>query len=93
MDFFVYILECRDKSLYTGITTDLGRRTRQHSLGKGSRYVRSRLPARLVYFERFKTRSDALKRENVVKRMVHAEKKRLILNQRAEPLAGLHERI
>ena len=78
MAFFVYVLECRGRSFYTGITTDLERRFREHSLGKGSKYVRSRLPARIVYSEEFGTRSEALKRENEIKRLTSGQKKMLI---------------
>jgi putative endonuclease len=78
MVFFVYILECRDKTLYTGCTKDLENRIDQHSAGKGSRYVRTRLPFRLVYTETFKTQSQALKRENQIKGLSRKEKHELI---------------
>jgi putative endonuclease len=79
MGFFVYILECRDKSLYTGIARDIEKRIKQHSLSRGSRYVRSRLPVRIVYSEGFRTHSEALKREIQIKRMTHAQKAMLAL--------------
>ena len=84
MVFFVYILECGDRSLYTGIAKDLEDRLKQHSTGKGSRYVRSRLPFRVVYRETLGTRSQALIRENQIKAMSRREKLRLIMNN-SEP--------
>ena len=65
--WFVYILKCSDKSLYTGITNDIPRRLKEHNRKKGSAYVRSRLPAKLVYKEPCKTKSKALKREAEIK--------------------------
>ena len=65
----VYILECSDGSLYTGITNDLPKRLKTHAAGKASRYTRSRLPVRLVYSEPHESKSAALKREAKVKRL------------------------
>ncbi len=75
---FVYILECSDKSLYCGWTNDLKARVRAHNAGKASRYTRSRLPVKVVYFERKKTKSLALKREKEIKKMTRKEKQRLV---------------
>ncbi len=75
--WFVYMLRCRDGSLYTGITTDLRRRLAAHRAGTGSRYTRSRLPVRLVYRERRATRAAALKREAAIKRLSALAKRRL----------------
>jgi putative endonuclease len=76
--FFVYILMCRDGSLYTGMTNDLEKRMEAHSRGKGSRYVRSRLPFELVHSEPFGTKPEAMKRENEIKMMKREEKTALI---------------
>ena len=76
--YFLYILECNDNSLYTGITNDLKNRLVTHQSGKGSKYVRSRLPFKLVYKEEFETKSDALKREIVIKRLTKEEKQALV---------------
>ena len=78
MTWFVYMLRCRDGSLYTGITTDLRRRIAAHRAGKGSRYTRSRLPVRLVYRERRATLGGALKREAAIKRLSSTAKRRLV---------------
>ena len=63
----VYLLQCSDGSLYAGIARDVRKRLATHRSGRGSRYVRSRLPVRLVYQESCRTRSRALKREAEIK--------------------------
>ena len=63
----LYILQCSDKSLYTGIALDVERRIREHTAGKGSAYVRSKLPIKLVYREPCRNKSSALKREAEIK--------------------------
>ncbi|SET70273.1 putative endonuclease [Nitrosomonas marina] len=78
MIWTVYILECADGSLYTGITKDLTRRITEHEIGKGARYTAGRGPFRLVYQELHKNRSDATKREAAVKSMTRAGKLELI---------------
>lgn len=76
--YFLYILRCSDKSLYTGITNDVENRLEKHRLGKGSKYVRSRLPFELVYTEELPNKSSALKREIKIKKMSREEKLKLI---------------
>ena len=75
--YYVYILECKDKSLYTGITTDLKRRLAEHISGKGARYTRAKGVKELVYSESHKSRSSALKREVEIKSLSREEKKAL----------------
>lgn len=65
--YFVYILECADKSLYTGITTDIRRRLSEHKSGIGGRYTRAKEAVRIAYFEKHANRSSALKREAEIK--------------------------
>ncbi|MDR0852834.1 MAG: GIY-YIG nuclease family protein [Clostridiales Family XIII bacterium] len=77
-DNVVYILECRDGSLYTGWTNDIEKRLKAHNAGTGGKYTRSRLPVKLAYFEIAETRSEALKREAAIKRMKRSEKIKLI---------------
>ena len=67
MTWYVYIVECRDRSYYTGITTDLQRRLGMHNAGKASRYTRTRRPVRYRYAEVCRSRSKALKRELEIK--------------------------
>jgi len=76
--WFVYILVCSDDSLYTGITTDTNRRLREHNSGKGSKYVRSRCPANIIWVEPGHTRSSALKREAKIKSFSRKEKLQLV---------------
>ena len=70
----VYMLRCRDGSLYTGMTNDLGARVERHQRGKGAAYTRSRLPVRLVFHELVDDRSAALKREAALKRLTRQQK-------------------
>jgi putative endonuclease len=76
--WFVYILRCKDRSLYTGITTDLKRRLEEHRSGKGGGYTRAHRPEKIVHFEKLKSRSAALKREARIKRMKRQDKLALI---------------
>ena len=76
--YYVYILECRDRSLYTGITTDLKRRLAEHRQGKGAHYTAAHPPRRIVYRERKRNRSTALKREAEIKKLSRAAKLALI---------------
>lgn len=78
----VYIVRCRDGTLYTGVTNDLPRRVRSHNAGAASRYTRSRRPVRLVYCERSRGRSAALRREARIKRLGREEKLLLIGSSR-----------
>lgn len=79
---YVYILECRGGTLYTGYTTDINRRLEQHQLGRASKYTRTRLPVKLVYLEVVDSKSAALKREISIKKLSHMEKQALITNKR-----------
>lgn len=72
--FYVYILQCRDNSLYTGYTTSLSTRVRNHSLKKGAKYTRGRTPLKLVYYEIFDNKSDALKKEYSIKQFTKTQK-------------------
>jgi putative endonuclease len=76
--WLVYLLRCRDGSLYTGITNDLPKRLKAHAAGRASRYTRSRLPVRLAYSEPQRSRSNALKREAAIKKMPRKLKQLLI---------------
>lgn len=70
----VYLLRCRDGSLYTGITNDLTRRLAAHRRGTGSAYTRSRLPIALAYQEELPDRGAALRREAAIRRLSRASK-------------------
>lgn len=75
---YTYILECSDKTLYTGWTNNLDKRLSTHLAGKASKYTRSRLPVKLVYFEEFETKQAAMKREYAIKQLSRLEKLKLI---------------
>lgn len=74
----VYIVKCKDSTYYTGITSDIDHRIKQHNLGKGAKYTRARGPVSLVYSEHYSSRSTALKRECVIKKLTRSQKKDLI---------------
>jgi len=79
-NWLIYILECRDGSLYCGITNNLEKRLKQHKgeIKGGAKYTRSHLPCKLVYEEKSASRSEALQREAVIKKMSRDEKQALI---------------
>jgi putative endonuclease len=79
MSYFIYILECSDGTLYTGITTDVERRVNEHNNSdKAAKYTKLRRPVRLVYKEASENRSSASKREYAIKKLTRNEKLELI---------------
>ena len=76
--WFVYLLLCRDQTLYCGITDDVQRRLEMHRSGKGAKYTRGRGPLELVYTEHCESYSAALKREYAIKQLPRSEKLKLI---------------
>lgn len=72
------MLRCADGSLYTGWTSDPGRRLRQHEAGSASRCTSARRPLKLVYLERCESKSAALRREAAIKRLKKTEKEALL---------------
>jgi len=78
--YFVYMLECADGTLYTGIATDLERRLEEHNHSlKGAKYTRTRRPVKLIYTEEYSDRSTASKREyEIKKKMSRKDKLRLV---------------
>lgn len=84
--WYVYILQCGDGTLYTGITDDVQRRLQMHRSGKGAKYTRGRQPLELRYQETCGTHSDALRREAQIKKLTRTEKLQLIRETaRCEP--------
>lgn len=75
---FIYMLRCCDTSLYTGITTDVERRLRQHNTGKGARYTAARLPVRLVWQCEVSSWTEAMREERRIKRLSRAAKLELV---------------
>jgi len=79
MSYFVYILECSDKTLYTGIATDVQRRLDEHNNSdKGAKYTKIRRPLKLLYREESENRSSASKREYEIKKLSREKKLELI---------------
>lgn len=76
--WYVYILECSDGTLYTGITTDLDKRLKTHNNGKGSKYCKTRLPVKIKMFYMVENRSEASKEEYRIKQLTREEKLKLI---------------
>lgn len=76
--YTLYILRCKNNSLYTGITNNLEERLKMHMSGKGSKYVRANLPFELVYTENLQDKSSALKREIEIKKMSKLQKELLV---------------
>ncbi|ABK60636.1 GIY-YIG nuclease family protein [Clostridium novyi] len=78
---YTYILECSDSTLYTGWTTDINKRVKTHNSGKGAKYTRARRPVTLKYYEEFKTKEEAIKRECEIKKFTRKKKLELIKNK------------
>ena len=76
--YYLYILECADKSLYTGITNNLEKRLEKHNKGLASKYTRARLPVKFLYIYKLKDKSQALKYEILVKSQSRAKKLKII---------------
>lgn len=77
------MLECGDGSLYTGWTNDLEKRLACHNAGKGGKYTASRLPVKMVFYETFETKQEAMRREYAIKQLSRKEKMSLIARAEA----------
>ena len=80
--FFVYILECQDKTLYCGATNNLVRRLAEHNRGVAAKYTRGRTPVKLVYFEQHKSLAAVRRREAEIKRLSRQQKSDLLKSGR-----------
>jgi len=80
---FIYIIKCKDESLYTGWTNDLEARILAHNEGRGAKYTKGRGPVELLYTEEFDTKEEAMKREFAIKKLSKAKKLKLIQQKRA----------
>lgn len=78
---FTYILECSDGTLYTGWTNNLRKRIMTHNNGRGAKYTKTRLPVKLVYFEKLQTKEEAMSREWHIKKLSRTQKLILIKNK------------
>ena len=81
MSWYVYMVRCRDNSLYTGYTNDTQRRLAVHNSGNGAKYTRSRLPVTLAYQEECADKIEAQKREWAIKQLTKAQKEALCRGQ------------
>ncbi len=81
---YTYMVECSDKTLYTGWTTDLKKRIQAHNAGRGAKYTRNKRPVRLVYYEEYETKGEALQREYALKQLSREEKQILIRKKNPE---------
>ena len=88
MYYYFYFARCADSSIYAGYCKNIKNREKTHNDGEGARYTRSRRPIKIVYYEKFITRSEAMKREAQVKKWTRVEKENQILvgNSGFEPL-------
>jgi putative endonuclease len=84
--WYVYIVRCADRTLYTGVAKDLPKRIAAHNDGRGAKYTRPRLPVKLVYSETAADRGAALRREIEIKRLTRAAKRALFVSLRASSL-------
>lgn len=83
-EHFFYVLHCKDNTYYAGYTTDLSRRLEEHNSGNGAKYTRlpKRRPAKMIYHERFETRSEATKAEYAFKQLTRKQKDIYIKNNK-----------
>ncbi|MEE1086706.1 MAG: GIY-YIG nuclease family protein [Schaedlerella sp.] len=75
---YTYILKCKDDTLYTGWTNNLQKRVEDHNAGKGAKYTKFRRPVEIIYYEAYKTKQEAMKREYAIKQLSRREKLLLI---------------
>lgn len=80
MRAYTYIVECADQTLYTGWTNNLEKRIEKHNLGQGAKYTRNRRPVKLVYWEEFAEKKEAMQREAAIKKLTRSAKLLLIKN-------------
>jgi len=85
-NWYFYVLSCSDSSLYTGVTTDVDRRVKEHNEKKGAKYTRGRTPVRLYYCREMKDRSTAQKLETAFKKLSRSKKLERLCNMIDEDL-------
>ena len=76
--FWIYILECKDGSYYTGYTNNLRNRIKEHNSGHGAKYLRGKLPAKLAYAKEYRYYRNALRAERNIKKLTRKQKEELI---------------
>lgn len=93
MTYYIYILRCKDNTLYTGIATDVAKRFHQHRLGTGAKYTRGRGPFELLYVGTAENRSEASKEEARIKKLSRPEKERVVEEVDIRLLSLIREKI
>ena len=88
---YMYVLECRDGSYYTGYTTDVRKRLAVHNSGKGAKYTRARLPVKLIYAQGFASKEEAMSAEALLKRKKRLQKERFLSENQDRNLLILNE--
>ena len=88
---YMYVVECRDGSYYTGYTTDVKRRVAVHNSGKGAKYTRARLPVKLIYAQGFDSKEEAMSAEVLLKRKKRAQKERFLSENQEKNLISHFE--
>ena len=88
---YMYVLECRDGSYYTGYTTDVRKRLAVHNSGKGAKYTRARLPVKLIYAQGFASKEEAMSAEALLKRKKRLQKERFLSENQDRNLLMLNE--
>ena len=88
---YMYVLECRDGSYYTGYTNDVKRRLAVHNSGKGAKYTRARLPVKLIYAQGFAGKAEAMSAEALLKRKTRPQKERFLSENQDRNLLILNE--
>ncbi len=78
--YYIYILQCKDNTLYTGYTVNLDKRLKAHNNGTGAKYTRGRIPVTMVYSEEFMDKIEAQNRERAIKKLSRSKKLYLIAN-------------
>ena len=81
---YFYVLECADNSYYAGYTNDLQKRLETHNAGKGAKYTRARGPVKMIHFEEFETKPEAMKAEYAFKQLTKAKKIRYIAERKEQ---------
>mgnify|MGYP001743396849 FL=1 len=88
---YMYVLECRDGSYYTGYTTDVRRRLAVHNSGKGAKYTRARLPVKLIYAQGFASKEEAMSAEALFKRKKRTQKEQFLSENQDRNLLSYFE--
>ena len=88
---YMYVVECRDGSYYTGYTTDVKKRITVHNSGKGAKYTRARLPVKLIYAQGFDSKEEAMSAEGLLKRKKRAQKERFLSENQEKNLLSHFE--